>query len=419
MEPVISVKNISKEYKIYRRSGRYIALRDILAEKLSLKTLLGFKKTTKERFHALNNVSFDVYKGEVLGVIGSNGAGKSTLLKILSKITPPTSGEIQMSGTVSSLLEVGTGFHPELTGRENVYLNGAILGMKRAEINKKFDQIVEFSGITSFLDTPVKRYSSGMQVRLAFAVAAHLQSEILIVDEVLAVGDAAFQKKSLGKMEEVTKQEGRTILFVSHNMEAVSRLCDRCILLEQGKIVMIGKTEDVIARYLDTQQTICAQKKFESRDDADVNLLAVTIENSKKKIENHIGVGEPFTVSIEYELKKELTNFYVGLGFIQTKFNLMLLNALDVDANKHLYTKREAGKYRSVFIFENNPFNLGNHKLFIHLGTFPKTPKTFCKSENDLSIIFEEGESFISDTIDGKRNSLILENISSRIEKLN
>jgi len=216
----------------------------------------GLKKDASvEDFWALKDVSFDVQRGEVLGVIGANGAGKSTLLKILSRITEPTSGEIVLRGRVASLLEVGTGFHPELTGRENIYLNGVVLGMKRREIARKYDEIVAFSGVDKFLDTPVKRYSSGMYVRLAFAVAAHLEPEILIVDEVLAVGDSEFQKKCLGKMKDVAGN-GRTVLFVSHNMTAVSTLCTRALLIAKGCMVMNGKTPEVTARYLAEGNTI-------------------------------------------------------------------------------------------------------------------------------------------------------------------
>ncbi|MCG2694740.1 ABC transporter ATP-binding protein, partial [Candidatus Parcubacteria bacterium] len=225
MEPIIEIKNISKKYNITHQQGGYVALRDILTDiakhpfkflKSKTKKIIG--KETKEEFWALKDINFTVEKGEAVGIIGANGAGKSTLLKILSKITPPTTGQIEYKGKMSSLLEVGTGFHPELTGRENIFLNGAILGMSKKEIVEKFDAIVEFAGIGKFLDTPVKRYSSGMYVRLAFSVAAHMEPDILVVDEVLAVGDAEFQKKCLGKMDEVTKQAGRTILFVSHNM---------------------------------------------------------------------------------------------------------------------------------------------------------------------------------------------------------
>lgn len=255
--PIIEIKNLSKKYNITHQRGGYIALRDVLMN--VIKSPFSFLKSkakqvagmeTREEFWALKDLNFEVNKGEVIGIIGRNGAGKSTLLKILSQITPPTTGEIKIHGRVGSLLEVGTGFHPELTGRENIFLNGAILGMTRAEIAKKFDQIVEFSGVEKFLDTPVKYYSSGMYVRLAFSVAAHMEPDILIVDEVLAVGDAEFQKKCLGKMEEVTKQDGRTILFVSHNMSAIEKLCNRCILLKEGRVEMFGETRLVVKKYL-------------------------------------------------------------------------------------------------------------------------------------------------------------------------
>jgi lipopolysaccharide transport system ATP-binding protein len=255
--PIIEVKNLSKRYDIMHQRGRYVTLRDVLTNvfkspfsflKSKAKKAIGLEK--KEEFWALKDVSFNVMPGEVIGIIGANGAGKSTLLKILTGITPPTEGEAIMRGRVSSLLEVGTGFHPELTGRENIFLNGAILGMTRKEIAQRFDEIVEFSGVEKFLDTPVKHYSSGMQVRLAFSVAAHMEPDILIVDEVLAVGDAEFQKKCMGKMEEVTTKDGRTILFVSHNMAAIQQLCHRSILLEGGKVKTIGPTKEVTDVYL-------------------------------------------------------------------------------------------------------------------------------------------------------------------------
>ncbi len=205
---------------------------------------------------ALRDISFDVKKGEVLGVIGKNGAGKSTLLKILSRVTTPTEGNIYMKGRIASLLEVGTGFHPELTGKENIFLNGAILGMTKAEIKRKFDEIVEFAGVMRYIDTPVKRYSSGMYVRLAFAVAAHLESEILIVDEVLAVGDAEFQAKCIGKMGDVSRNEGRTVLFVSHNMSSIKKLCNECVLLKNGQLELKDKTDQIISKYIDTSGSL-------------------------------------------------------------------------------------------------------------------------------------------------------------------
>jgi len=248
MQPIIEVKGVSKRYRIGEKQ-RYYSFRDTLVDLATAP----FKQKNKIRdnaFWALKDISFSVMPGEVIGIIGRNGAGKSTLLKILSRITPPTKGEITLRGRVASLLEVGTGFHPELTGRENIYLNGAILGMKRAEINDKFDEIVAFAEISRFLDTPVKFYSSGMYMRLAFAIAAHLDPEILLVDEVLAVGDAQFQKKCLGKMEEVAK-EGKTVLFVSHNLIAIESLCSSTLIVNKGKIILNGETKKIIGKYLD------------------------------------------------------------------------------------------------------------------------------------------------------------------------
>ncbi len=269
---VITVENLGKKYTILHQAEgqRYATLRDVITEKA--KSLLGKRGARSvehgatpgsrlpvpgsplpaprtEDFWALRDVSFEVKQGEVVGIIGRNGAGKSTLLKILSRITEPTTGRVRLRGRVASLLEVGTGFHPELTGRENVFLNGAILGMHRAEIKRKFDEIVAFAEVEKFLDTPVKRYSSGMYVRLAFAVAAHLEPEILIVDEVLAVGDAEFQKKCLGKLQKVSKEEGRTVLFVSHNLNAVQKLCQTGIVLKEGQLIFLGHAEEAIQKY--------------------------------------------------------------------------------------------------------------------------------------------------------------------------
>lgn len=261
MASVIEVKDLSKSFIIsHEKQERYTALRDVLAN--NVKKMISFpkkngaeKKITKEEFWALKDISFDIEKGDRVGIIGRNGAGKSTLLKILSRITDPTYGEIKIRGRVASLLEVGTGFHPELTGRENVFLNGAILGMSRSEIRRKFDEIVDFAEVEQFLDTPVKRYSSGMYVRLAFAVAANLEPEILVVDEVLAVGDAQFQKKCLGKMEDVSKNEGRTVLFVSHNIDAISTLTNKGLLLSKGKMEFYGSTSDAIGKYMQQGST--------------------------------------------------------------------------------------------------------------------------------------------------------------------
>jgi lipopolysaccharide transport system ATP-binding protein len=248
----IQAEAVGKRYQIGQHSGGYQLLSENFARRA--RTLFRQEEGPDSEFWAVRGVNFSVERGESFGVVGHNGAGKSTLLKILSRITPPTEGEIWLDGRVGALLEVGTGFHPELTGRENIYLNGAVLGMRRAEIVSRFDEIVEFAEVEQFIDTPVKRYSSGMQMRLAFAVAAHLEPEILIVDEVLSVGDAAFQEKCLGRMEEVTG-EGRTVLFVSHNLSAVSKLCERSLLLSHGKPVMQGPTQEVIEHYVRSLQS--------------------------------------------------------------------------------------------------------------------------------------------------------------------
>ncbi|MEW6734868.1 MAG: polysaccharide ABC transporter ATP-binding protein, partial [Acidobacteriota bacterium] len=251
MKSIIKVENLSKQYSIGLREVRYATLRESLMGILRapLALLRRSSGATEEMVWALKDVNFEIRPGQIVGVIGRNGAGKSTLLKILSRITEPTTGRVELYGRVGSLLEVGTGFHPELTGRENIYLNGAIIGMKKREIDSKFDEIVAFAEVERFIDTPVKRYSSGMYLRLAFAVAAHLETEILVVDEVLAVGDAQFQKKCIGKMGDVAKG-GRTVLFVSHHMAAIEALCNRCLLFSQGRLTAMGEPSQIIAQYL-------------------------------------------------------------------------------------------------------------------------------------------------------------------------
>ncbi|MDZ4160160.1 MAG: ABC transporter ATP-binding protein, partial [Anaerolineaceae bacterium] len=288
-EYAIRVYNLSKRYRIgtlQQSRYRYKNLRDSLAEKATafmncFRTGRSANSRTEE-FWALKDVNFEVKHGEVVGIIGRNGAGKSTLLKILSRITKPTTGRVELYGRVGSLLEVGTGFHPELTGRENIYLNGAILGMRKYEIDRKFDEIVEFAEVQQFLDTPVKRYSSGMHVRLAFAVAAHLEPEILLVDEVLAVGDAHFQKKCLGKMSDVAK-EGRTVLFVSHNMGAITRLCQRSILLVQGVTTFDGNSENAVLKYMQGLASDSSRRtRFPENPNLPIFIRGVAINATRK-----------------------------------------------------------------------------------------------------------------------------------------
>lgn len=302
---VIKVENISKKYILgHKRSQVKGTFRDVVAESFS-NIFSGKKKDdqTKEEFWALKDVNFEVQQGDRLGIVGHNGAGKSTLLKILSRITDPTEGKIKVTGRVASLLEVGTGFHPELTGRENIFLNGAILGMKRHEIRKSFDAIVDFAGIEKFLDTPVKRYSSGMYVRLGFAIAAHLEPEILIIDEVLAVGDADFQKKCLGKMRDVS-ESGRTLLFVSHNLTAIQSLCNKSLYFEKGRLVEHGETSQIVSSYLSKVSYKQLERSWENIEDApgndQVRVKSFKIVPDLIDDLTHIDVRTPFQICFEF-----------------------------------------------------------------------------------------------------------------------
>jgi lipopolysaccharide transport system ATP-binding protein len=369
MESIIEVKNISKKYNIGARQGNYIALRDVLSSfiKRPWQIFSKIKKRKKEEFWALKDINFTVDKGEVVGIIGANGAGKSTLLKILSQITPPTAGEIKIKGRVASLLEVGTGFHPELTGRENIFLNGAILGMTKSEINKKFDEITEFSGIEKFLDTPVKYYSSGMFVRLAFSVAAHMDPEILLVDEVLAVGDAEFQKKCLGKMDEVTKKAGRTILFVSHNMAAIQSLCKRCILLEGGRVSLIGKADVVTKKYLNKEYI-----NLKNNDLFPLRVNDIAIENfsiSQYGTEtNNIYGGDSFKIKIIFQIFNDIDLFRLGV-YINNSVGEVITRIFLSDWNSKL-EKFKKGKYKIILEFPANLLMQGNYFIFLHAGRY-------------------------------------------------
>ena len=304
MNRIISVQGIGKQYEIGGPSAGYSTFRETLVD-LARKPfrILGFN--TNQKFWALKDVNFEIGPGEIVGIIGRNGAGKSTLLKILSRVTEPTLGRVELYGRVGSLLEVGTGFHPELTGRENIFLNGSILGMARHEIAAKFDEIVAFGEIGKFIDTPVKRYSSGMYVRLAFAVAAHLQPEILMIDEVLAVGDAQFQKKCLDKMRDVS-QHGRTVLFVSHNMHAVTRLCDRVILLEGGRIVADGIVHNVVSKYLQSGLGTTAVREWVDVQSAPGNeitkLRSVRVRTEDGRVSDVIDIRCPVRIEMEFDV---------------------------------------------------------------------------------------------------------------------
>ena len=366
MPAIITVENLSKRYEIGVRQTQGGSLRESLGHLLKdpFSWLGRNGHARSEELWALKDVSFEVEQGEIVGVIGSNGAGKSTLLKILSRITKPTTGQAELYGRVGSLLEVGTGFHPELSGRENVYLNGSILGMKRVEIDRKFDEIVAFAEIERFLDTPVKYYSSGMYMRLAFSVAAHLESDILMVDEVLAVGDADFQKRCLGKMHNVAK-EGRTVILVSHNMLSISRLCKRSIWIKGGRVEMIGPSEEVMSKYLLRKNPSRGQYVCEEAADAEgakVLIRAVRIKNNYGEISSTIDARQPFYIEIEYDILQQIS--FIWLGFaISTTSGVDILAAADGDVDHYVTTPRQPGKYTSVCQMPGNLFNAGPYVL--------------------------------------------------------
>jgi lipopolysaccharide transport system ATP-binding protein len=335
-EPVIRVENVGKQYRL--GAGAEGRLAEALQRRVS-RMLRRSEPASRELFWALRDVSLDVHPGEVVGIIGRNGAGKSTLLKLLARITLPTEGRIVMHGRVASLLEVGAGFDPELSGRENVFLSGAVLGMRREEILAKFDRIVAFSGVERFIDTPVKRYSSGMFVRLAFAVGAHLESDILLVDEVLAVGDAEFQRRCLAKMDDVAHQGGRTIVFVSHNMSAVRRLCDRAYLLQSGEIVAGGSPSDVIGDHLreagaQTEGGMAVIEPDAQRIGTGAALLrTVTMMDSHGEPGNALGLAEPFSVRLEYDVSTRVSGCVFEVGVVASD-GMQIATAMNTDGGR-------------------------------------------------------------------------------------
>ncbi len=375
MKPVIEIRNLGKEYKL-ATAEPYMALRDVITG--SVKNMFRAGKKT-ERFYALQDIDLEIQPGERVGIIGRNGAGKSTLLKIISRITPPTTGRVTIHGRVGSLLEVGTGFHPELTGRENIYFNGSILGLKKAEITRQFDAIVDFSGVEKFIDTPLKYYSSGMQLRLAFAVASHLDSEILLIDEVLAVGDLEFQQKCIGKMEEVSKSNGRTILFVSHNMDSIRKFCPTTLLLDKGKIVSQGKTEQVINEYVSKHLQTNAEISWENGESSynnEILLQRSFLHTDDNIIASRFATADKIGITIEYEVLKDDIVFTHGINLYNQE-NTNVFNSHDVTSPVRL-EKRKKGHYRatawipgnllpegifsvSIALFLPNPFD-----LFIH-----------------------------------------------------
>lgn len=378
MSTIIKVENLSKKYIISHQqlSGKK-TFREAITQSIGnfkSKFMHPFstnfsKDSPLEEFWALKDINFEVKQGERIGIIGRNGAGKSTLLKILSRITEPSTGKIVLKGRVASLLEVGTGFNGELSGRENIYLNGAILGMHRAEIKKKFDEIVDFSGVEKFLDTPVKRYSSGMYVRLAFAVAAHLDPEILIVDEVLAVGDAEFQNKCLGKMQDVSQNYGRTVLFVSHNMAAIQKLCETGIILLNGQIIQTGAIQKIVDRYINSNDDSTSKftvPKNREIDRAKGYAHTLQVEDQENNLLTDVPVGTPWQIRVGFTLNEKIDYFIIALGF-RTMLDLNILTSYSPRMNLG------PGEYEVLFKETQLIFGEGRLKISLGLSSYEKS----------------------------------------------
>ena len=379
MIPVIQAENLGKRYRIGLAPQKYQTLSENITNALSaplraIRRVQAPKVDALDTIWALSGVNFEVNQGQVLGIIGRNGAGKSTLLKILSRITEPTTGSVVIRGRVGSLLEVGTGFHPELTGRENIFLNGAILSMKRAEIESKFDEIVAFSEVEQFIDTPVKRYSSGMYLRLAFAVAAHLEPEILVVDEVLAVGDAEFQKKCLGKMGDVA-QQGRTVLFVSHNMSAILRLTQESLVLEKGRLVLRAPSSEAVDYYLSAGNTDAGERVWDAdevpADATPFRPLAVRLRDKSGNVVDTIRSIEPFTIDVEYSLSGPLTGLRIGI-YISTSRGEYVLTSFDIDDAQYFekHVSRDAGHYVSRCTIPADFLNGGRYLVVVNASSY-------------------------------------------------
>jgi len=379
MPSAIVVDHLGKRYRIGLAPQRYQTLSENISRMFSapLRAIRRGQSPAldgEDTIWALKDISFTVEKGQVLGIIGRNGAGKSTLLKLLSRITEPTEGFLTIRGRVGSLLEVGTGFHPELTGRENIFLNGAILGMKRSEIARRFDEIVDFSEVEQFIDTPVKRYSSGMYLRLAFAVAAHLEPEILVVDEVLAVGDAEFQKKCLGKMGDVA-QQGRTVLFVSHNMSAILRLTNETIILEKGKMVLRAPSAEAVDRYLTSSHTNVGERVWEADEvpasSAPFHPIALRVKNKDGKVVDSLRSIEPFTIEMEYSLDASVPALRIGI-YMNTTRGEAVFTSFDTDdaARYEKQTRRTPGHYFSRCTIPADMLNGGRYSLGVNASSY-------------------------------------------------
>ena len=422
MENVISVENLSKIYRlgeigtgtISRDFERFIKTKILKQEDPFIKIGESNDRSNKgnsDIVFSLKDLNFNIEKGDAVGIIGRNGAGKSTLLKVLSRVTSPSIGRININGRVASLLEVGTGFHPELTGRENIYLNGSILGMRKQEITRKFDEIVDFSGVERYIETPVKRYSSGMYVRLAFAVAAHLESEILIVDEVLAVGDAEFQQKCLGKMGEVSKGDGRTILFVSHNIDAVKSLCNKGILLDKGKLAVDGSIQSVIDSYLNTNTKMHYHKIFplpESISEKSAWITELVINDKDGNIPSEILIGQKWDLKIKINSRMKISDFVAGVG-ICTQFGLPVMTS---------WSKKydiEEGVYEVAFEFGEIILSAGIYYISLGLSRYSNSIQYI---ENVLSFTISDISVIDDDRIVNTKSGLIINQLPSFINKV-
>ncbi len=416
---VIQVENLGKKYTIGHQKGtRYQTLRDTLAhtgrgimQRLRHPLSPNRESVDLEEIWALRDVNFEIKQGERVGIIGRNGAGKSTLLKILSRITHPTTGRVTITGRVASLLEVGTGFHPELSGRENIYLNGAILGMTRQEIKRKFDEIVAFAEVEKFLDTPVKHYSSGMYVRLAFAVAAHLEPEILVVDEVLAVGDAEFQKKCLGKMEEVAKG-GRTVLFVSHNMGAIRQFCGQGILLTSGRLQKIGSTEVVVAAYLTSKDYVQSGERVwddpNMPGDHAARVKSIRLCAEDGSVRTEFGTTESIYIKVEMVIFQKAPNFRLGISLF-TSDGTCIFYSSDADAQERYGMGRLPGQYTCICHIPAYLLNVGSY--FIAIGGGIYGVRTIFKNLPELRFIIHATGGPASLFPDEKRAGLIAPNL--------
>ena len=410
MSAIIKVENLSKEYRLgvighgtlYRDLQTWWA--KVRGKEDPNSKLMEKKRLQGDRFWALKDISFEIQPGDRVGIIGRNGAGKSTLLKILSRVTTPTSGNVKIRGRVASLLEVGTGFHPELTGRENIFLNGAILGMTKAEVKKKFDEIVDFAGVEDFIDTPVKRYSSGMYVRLAFAVAAHLDPEILIVDEVLAVGDAEFQKKCLGKIQDVSKNQGRTVIFVSHNMGAIRSLCNKGILLNDGAIRSNGDVEECLTSYLNVDEKN-ALVNYKLDPSKQIQILEVRVKNNYNNNTSNLDILHPFTVEVDYQVHESVSGVVIGMT-LSTPLNDNLLATCDFDMDRTKLGARKRGLHQTWVTFPSHLFNSGILNLSVGISIPGKV--IYDRKEVMQIEFFDSGSFVVNGGGETRRNSILL-----------